>query len=324
MGKVQFIETQAKSIINKVEGMPFMWTINPYRGCQHACAYCYARGSHEYLGYGYGEDFHQRILVKINAAQVLREELRRPSWRRDPVLIGANVDPYQPAERRYRLTRSILRILRDHYNPVSIITKSPTILQDLDVLQEMSRLGLVRVLISVGTLNREVWQKLEPQAPNPEKRIQALGELVKAGVPAGIMLAPIIPGLSDDPASLEAVIKMAVDYGAHFINPIVLHLRPGAKEWFMAEMERKYPDLVATFAQIYRASSYAPADYQERMQELAGRLKRKWGVAERYIPPVRTGGQLSLDMKLETVAVPAMDKECLPEQQPDKSLPVAS
>ncbi len=301
MAKVFFEEIRVKGIINRVKSMPFMFTINPYRGCQHACAYCYARGSHRYFGYDPGYDFQERIQVKVNAPELLRAELRKRSWNRHSLLIGANVDPYQPAEQQYRLTRSIINILKVHSNPFSIITKSPSILQDIDMYREMAKLGLVRVLFSVGTLDHEVWRKLEPQAPKPEKRIEAMGELVKAGVPAGIMLAPIVPRLSDSIEGIEAVIKMAAEHGAHFINPIVLHLRPGAKEWFMSELKREYPGLVQTFSAMYKGS-YAPRKYQQVIQTQAHELKIKWEPQERYIPPPRINVQLSLDLDVKPEA----------------------
>ena len=190
MAKAYFEEIQCKTLINRVQGgMPFRWTINPYRGCQHACIYCFARSTHQYLGYNAGPDFDQRIVVKVNAPEVLREELRRPGWRRELIALGTSCDPYEPAERQYQLTQRILELLRDHANPVSITTKSVLVTRDLDLLAALSRVADCRVNFSIGTLDEDVWRKTEPGTPKPMKRMEAMQQLVEAGVSAGVLMA---------------------------------------------------------------------------------------------------------------------------------------
>ena len=294
MAKAYFEEIQCKTLINRVQGgMPFRWTINPYRGCQHACIYCFARSTHQYLGYNAGDDFDQRIVVKINAPEVLREELRRPGWRRELIALGTSCDPYEPAERRYQLTRRILELLRDHANPVSITTKSALVTRDVDLLAALSKVADCRVNFSVGTLDDDVWRKTEPGTPKPIKRMEAMQELVEAGVSAGVLMAPIIPGLSDSPESLEAVVKAASDHKAMYLAPNVLHLRPGSREWFMPFLREAYPHLYPEHQQVYK-SSYAPQEYTGAILETVDSLRRKWRLGERYARPAEPRGQLTL------------------------------
>ena len=294
MAKAYFEEIQCKTLINRVQGgMPFRWTINPYRGCQHACIYCFARSTHQYLGYNAGDDFDRRIVVKINAPEVLREELRRPGWRRELIALGTSCDPYEPAERRYQLTRKILELLRDHANPVSITTKSALVTRDLDLLAALSKVADCRVNFSVGTIDDDVWRKTEPGTPKPIKRMEAMQELVEAGVSAGVLMAPIIPGLSDSPESLEAVVKAASDHKAMYLAPNVLHLRPGSREWFMPFLREAYPHLYPEHQQAYK-TSYAPREYTGAILEKVDSLRRKWRLGERYARPAEPRGQLTL------------------------------
>ena len=238
-------EIAPKSVLNKVESeyFNFRWTINPYRGCQHACVYCFARNTHSYLGYNTGDDFNNHVVVKSGAAQVLRRELQRPSWRKELIMLGASVDPWQPLEAKYRITRSILRVLRDAANPLGALTKSTLVTRDIDLLAELAAQAPVRINFSVGTLNERVWREAEPGTPHPLRRIEAMGKLVAAGVPAGVMLAPIMPGLTDSEESIDGVVRAAAEHGAHFVSPVVLHLRPGTKEWFMPWLRHTYPAL---------------------------------------------------------------------------------
>ena len=238
MADVIFEEIECKTIVNKVtpgtvRQVPFRWSMNPYRGCQHACTYCFARGTHEYLGYDAGRDFETRVIVKINAAEALRRDLGRPAWTRELIAIGTACDPYQQAELKYSLTHQCLRVMRDFANPVSITTKSPHVLRDIDVLEDLSKEADVRVNFSIATLDEDVWKRIEPSTSRPQKRLEAMQKLAERGIRTGVLLAPILPGLTDAPDNLEAVMKAARDHGASYVHDNVLYLRPGTKEWFM-------------------------------------------------------------------------------------------
>ncbi len=289
-----FEEVQCKTIINRVQapGMGFRWTINPYRGCQHACIYCFARGSHQYLGYDAGRDFERRIVVKINAAAVLRQELKRPGWQRELIVLGTVCDPYQQAEAKYQITRQILQVLTHFAQPVHMLTKSPLVLRDIDLWTRQAQVAETAIGFSVPTLDEEIWRKTEPGTAKPIKRLQALKRLVEAGVPCGVMLAPIIPGLSDDEAHLEGVIRAAAQHGAQFLFPNVLHLRPGTKEWFMPALREGYPHLLPRYQRFYRGS-YAPQHYTQEVLAKVAELRNRWGLGEppQPRPPV---GQMRL------------------------------
>ncbi len=299
MQPIQYEEIQCKTVLNKVNapGLFFRWTINPYRGCQHACVYCFARHTHQFLGYDSGHDFNQKIVVKVNAPEVLREELRRPTWRSELVVLGTATDPWQQAEVRYRVTRRIVEALAERANPLSILTKSSIITQDTDVLQEAARRAPVQVNFTVGFLDEDLWRRIEPGTPSPRKRLEALQRLAKAGIPTGIMLAPILPGLTDTRESLEEVIRAAVAHGAQRVHPVVLPLRPGSKEWFMPFLRQAYPYLSPQYQRMYKGS-YAPESYTKRVYETVEELRQKLtpersvGVPE---PPKRQSmGQLAL------------------------------
>ena len=208
---VIFEEIECKSIINRVQatGMPFKWSINPYLGCQHACVYCFARSTHQYLGYDSGRDFDSRIIVKTNGAAVLQEQLRRPGWTREMILLGTACDPYQQAEIKYGITRSILEVLFRFAQPVHMLTKSPTVLRDRELWTRLATVTDAQIAFSVPTLDEDVWRKLEPGTSRPIKRLQAMRQLVDAGVPCGVMLAPGVPGVTDDEPHLEAVTAIA-------------------------------------------------------------------------------------------------------------------
>ncbi len=297
MPRVLFEEVQCKSLINKVNapGMRMRWTVNPYRGCQHACVYCFARGTHQYLGYDSGRDFESRIIVKVNAVEVIREELRRPSWNRERVMIATACDPYQQAEVKYQLTRGILEALTERANPMSMLTKSPTILRDIDIHQGLAAVTNSTVAFSIPTLNEEVWEKTEPGTSKPIKRMQAMEKLAAAGVTVGVMLAPIIPGVTDDRDNLETVVRAAAEHGATFIADNVLHLKPGTKEWFMPFLREAYPHLVQRYVRYYRGS-YAPESYTEEVHKVVAELREKWGMIERSQRPVEPRGQLTMGL----------------------------
>jgi DNA repair photolyase len=238
---------------------------------------CFARPTHTYLNMGAGEDFERKIVVKVNAPEVLRRELRKRSWRGEHVAMGTNTDPYQRCEGRYRLTRGVLEALRDYANPCSILTKSPLLLRDLDLFTELVSTAGFTANLSIGTFDEEVWRRTEPGTPHPRARMQAVKALNRAGVPTGVLVAPILPGISDSPAQLREVVRAAADAGASHVSPIALHLRPGVKEEFMPWLEREYPELVDGYRRMYRGSNAPKAT----RQAIAGRV----GAARRRYPP---------------------------------------
>ena len=296
MPQITFEEIECKGALNRVHvpAMPHLrWSLNPYRGCQHACVYCFARGSHEYLGYNTGRDFDQRIVVKVNLVEVLRRELRRPGWRREHVTIGTACDPYQQAELKYGLTRGALQAFRDHASPCSLITKSPNIVRDLPLLRELSSVAECTVLFSVATLREEVWRHIEPETAKPLHRLEAMARLSEAGVRCGVMLAPIIPGLTDDAANLEAVVQAAQEHGAALLGDNVLYLKPGTKEWFMPFLRETYPHLLPQYERFYRGS-YAPRRYTEEVHTIVQQLRERWGLTPGQQPARQPVGQLEL------------------------------
>lgn len=273
-----FYEVQAKSILNHVRpnNMGFNWTINPYRGCSHACVYCFARPTHTYLDLNAGVDFESKIVVKVNAVELLRRELRKPSWAREHVAMGTNTDNYQRAEGRYRLMRGILGELNAIRNPYSILTKSTLIQRDVDLLVEGASVTDVSASFSVGTVDEQVWRKTEPGTPSPLKRLEVLRKLNEAGVPCGILMAPVLPGISDSPGQLEATVKAAVAAGATHITPLVLHLRPGVKEEFLPWLEKEFPELMPSYLKSYKGSN-APRAIAEPIQKAVYALRDQHG-----------------------------------------------
>lgn len=255
-----FHEIEAKSILNRVPGdyLPFAWTINPYRGCSHACVYCFARPTHEYLGFDIAGDFDTQIVVKINAVELARAETSPARWSGDSIAMGTNTDPYQPAEGRYRLTRGILEVLTERRNPFTILTKSTLALRDVDLFAEAASHCQVSVSFSIGTLDPEVWRQTEPGTPHPQRRVEAIARLHEAGVPTGVLVAPLIPGLSDRPDQIAAVEAACREAGAGSISAIRLHLRPGVKQHFMGWLGEHHPKLTADYERLYRGRAYLP------------------------------------------------------------------
>jgi DNA repair photolyase len=235
---------------------------------------CFARPSHKYLNFDAGRDFERKIVVKVNAPEVLRRELRKKSWTGAHVAMGTNTDPYQRCEGRYRLTRGVLEVLRDYANPCSVLTKSPLLLRDLDLFVELAATAGFSANLSIGTLDEEVWRRSEPGTPHPKARMAAVRQLVAAGIPCGILMAPILPGISDSPEQLRAVVRAAADAGASHLTPLTLHLRPGVKEEFMPWLEETYPELVAGYRRLYRGSN-APRSVREAIAERVRTEKRR-------------------------------------------------
>jgi DNA repair photolyase len=266
---MEFLHVNARSIINEVpkaSRVPFRHTINVYRGCSHACTYCFARPTHEYLGLNTGEDFERRIVVKVNAVEVLRVELSARRWAGHHIAMGTNTDPYQRCEGKYHLTQGVIQVLAEAANPFSILTKSTLILRDLDLLVDAARRTEVGVNLSIGTLDDDVWKLTEPGTPPPRRRLEAVRRLNDAGVPCGVLVAPIIPGLSDRPDQVDEVVAGCVDAGAVSISSVALHLRRGVREHYLGWLAGARPDLVDEYRRRYRRS-YLPAEEQAALAE---------------------------------------------------------
>jgi DNA repair photolyase len=275
---LEFLHVNARTVINEVPAssrMPFRYTINAYRGCSHACLFCFARPTHDYLGLGIGEDFDRKIVVKVNAVERVRAELRSRRWRGEPIAMGTNTDPYQKAEGKYHLTRGIIAALAEAANPFSILTKSTLVLRDRDVLVDATRRTDVRVNLSIGTLDRDVWRLMEPGTPPPAKRVEAVAKLNAAGIPCGVLVAPVLPGLSDAEDQLVSVAEACVDAGAVSVSAVSLHLRPGVRDYFLDRLRQDRPDLIDSYERRYRGRAYlAPAE-QERVSAIVGDAVRR-------------------------------------------------
>jgi DNA repair photolyase len=285
---IECIEVEAKTIINHVPGggVPFDWTINPYRGCMHACTYCFARPTHTYLEMDAGRDFETKIVVKVNAPEVLRRQLAAKRWKGDHIAMGTGTDPYQRVEGRYRLMRGILEALIDHRNPFSILTKGTLILRDVDLLLRAAEVAPVSAAFSIGTLDEAVWRETEPGTPSPRARIDAIRQLTRAGIPTGVLMAPVLPGLSDRPEQLRAVVEAALGAGATHVTPILLHLRPGVREEFLPWLEANHPELAERYGRMY-ARPYGPKADRDRLARQVGRLVAEAGPRDRTVPPSR-------------------------------------
>ncbi|QBI18914.1 radical SAM protein [Egibacter rhizosphaerae] len=259
---MRFLEVETKSALNHVRGMPFEWSINPYRGCSHACSYCFARPTHEYLNLSPGTDFEKTVVVKTNIAEVLRRELARPNWRGAHVAMGTNTDNYQRAEGRYRLMPGIIDALGASRTPFSILTKGTLILRDRDALAEAAERVPVSAAFTVGMLGDRLWREAEPGTPDPRARLDAIARLNEAGIPTGMMLAPIMPGLNDDRDELAALVEAAAEAGARHITPIVLHLRPKVRAVFWPWLVATHPELVSRYRELYARGSEASPAYR--------------------------------------------------------------
>ena len=278
----RFWEVRAKSVLNRVpeaSRMPFRWTVNPYRGCSHACSYCFARSTHEYLDFDAGRDFEREIVVKVNAPEVLRAELRRPSWRGEHVALGTNTDPYQWCEGRYELMPGIWRALRDARNPCSVLTKSPLLLRDLDVMGELDAVTEFSAALSIPTLEKAAWRATEPRSPNPYARMEAVAAIRTAGIRCGVLIAPLMPGINDSPRQVAEVVRLAQAAGATYISGIALHLRRGVREVFMAWLRESRPELVDWYEEHYQRSAYLPVAERKRLGEMIS--GPEFGVEER-------------------------------------------
>lgn len=280
-----FYEIQAKSIISRVPSasrVPFEWTINPYRGCGHACVYCFARNTHTYLDLDAGNDFDRKVVVKVNAPDLLRRELAARTWSGAHIAMGTNVDCYQRAEGRYELMRGIIAALRDHANPFSILTKGTLITRDLDLLRQAAEVTSVGVSFSVGFIDRKLWRSVEPGTPSPQRRLDAVRQFADAGFGVTVLMAPVLPGLTDTDDSIDATVAAIASAGASAAVPLTLHLRPGAREWYAAWLSREHPGLVARYREIYGKGSYAPKPYQREIAARVAAAARRHGLGREH------------------------------------------
>ncbi len=278
---ITFYEIRAKSIINKVPGasrVPFQWTINPYRGCSHACVYCFARNTHTYLDLDAGHDFDSRVVVKVNAGQLLRKELAAPRWPGEHIAMGTNVDCYQRAEGRYRLMPQIIEALRDHANPFSILTKGTLILRDLDLLRQAAEVTKVGLAMSIGFIDEQLWRSVEPGTPSPRRRLDTVRTLADAGFAVGVLMAPVLPGITDGPEEIDRTVSAIAESGAASVTSLPLHLRPGAREWYLQWLGRTRPELLERYQELYRGGSYALAGYQREVTARVRMTARRYGL----------------------------------------------
>jgi len=279
--RVEYREEPCRSALNRVKGMPFGWSLNPYMGCVHRCTFCYVRAFEARADRPWDDRYGASIRVKTNVAQVLRRELARASWEQEPVAIGAATDPYQPAEGRYRLTRACLEALAEAANPFSIITRGPLVVRDVDVLAAAARVAEVSVTFSVPTLDDAIWRSTEPGTAPPRQRLRALARLVDAGIRASVGMAPILPGLSDRPELLADVVREARAAGATGVWANLLHLNPGTREHFLAALERDWPELLPEYERLYAHGAYLRAAETNPVRERVRALAREHSIRDR-------------------------------------------
>ena len=295
--RVEYREEPCKVALNHVKGMPFDWSLNPYMGCVHQCTFCYVRAFERRADRPSDHRYGTSIRVKVNIADRLRVELARASWAGEHVVIGAATDPYQPAEGRYRLTRACIEVLRDASNPFDIITRGPLIVRDAELLAEAAARADVSVTFSVPTVDDDVWRTTEPGTAPPRQRLRALKELVAVGVRASVGMAPLLPGLSDHPSSLERVIVAAREAGACGIWANLLYLRPGTREHFLECLARDWPELLPDYERLYARGAYLPQAEARPAKEEVRRLAKVHGVRDRRtvkLRPPERDEQLSL------------------------------
>lgn len=297
----RFYEVRAKSALNKVPNasrMPFRWTINPYRGCAHACKFCFARPTHTYLDMDAGRDFEKEIIVKVNVPEVARGQLMRPSWTREHVALGTNTDPYQWVEGRYRLMPGIWEAMRDSGTPSSVLTKSPLLLRDLDLMKQVQAAAGFAANLSIPTLDERAWRASEPHTPHPRKRIEAVAELNRAGIPTGVLIAPLMPGINDSPEQVAEILELCGEAGATSIGGIPLHLRGEVRDIFMDWLRSYRPDLVERYEELYARGAYVGRKERERIQALV----RQSGRGRRSTPALRDPAR---ERHADPIAMPA-------------------
>jgi DNA repair photolyase len=276
----QYQEVTCRSALNGVKGMPFNWTLNPYRGCTHACHYCFARRYQTQFELGPGDHFSSVIFVKVNLPEVLARELDKPSWTREQVAVGTATDPYQPIEGHYKLTRRSLERLLAGRTPIGLVTKGPMIVRDADLLADLGRTAGCTVYMSVPSIDDEAWAALEPGTAHPLQRLRAVRHLRDAGVNAGVLMAPVVPGFTTDATKLEATVKAIADHGAAFMGANVLFLKEGTRDHFMGFLAKEYPHLVESYQRLY-AGPYAPAGYVAAVRGMVDALQKRYDVRRR-------------------------------------------
>src|SRR3954468_5265804 len=289
-----FHEVRAKTALNAVpkgSAMPFAHTINTFRGCSHSCVYCYARGTHEWLELDSGKDFDQQIVVKTNVVEVLRRELARPSWNREHVALGTNTDPYQRAEGRYRLMPGVIDALARSGTPFSILTKGTLARRDVPQLAVASRDVPIGMGVSMAIWDDDLHHALEPGVPTPRARLELVRAITDAGLPCGVFLAPVLPGLTDDEESLDAALGAIAASGATGVTVLALHLRPGAREWFLGWLGRAHPELLPRYQQLYRRGAYVPAEYRDELTRRVAPLLARHRLDRQRGGSARGGGR---------------------------------
>ena len=304
----RFYEVRAKSALNRVperSRMPFRWTVNPYRGCSHACTYCFARPTHKYLDLGAGRDFEKEIVVKVNVPEVLRAELQRPKWTHEHVALGTNTDPYQWVEGRYRLMPGIWEAFRDSGTPASVLTKSPLLLRDLELMRQVPDISAA---LSVPTLEEKAWRSTEPHTPHPRARLEAVAELNRAGIPTSVLIAPLMPGVNDSPEQVERIVGLATEAGAVSVGGIALHLRGEVKGIFFDWLRSQRPDLLPLYERLYAGGAYVRPAERRRLAALVRLPGSGKGRFSRAADERRAEAEAQLAVRRR--------REAPPEQQP--------
>ena len=280
MGATQYHPTRCKSAVNKVTGMPFNWSLNPYRGCVHACHYCYARATHTYFGLNADEDFEREIFAKMNVAEALDKDLSRPSWKGESIAIGTATDAYQPIEGHLKLTRACLETLIRHRNPATVVTKSKLVARDIDLWQELARITEPRVYFTITTLDDEIWRTAEPGTPPPSARLATLRKVSAAGIPTGVLMAPVLPGITDSEESIFSVARAVAEAGATTFAALPLRLDPFVREHYFGWVEQAYPDLLGRYQRSF-LNRHTSTDYQERIKTISEAARDRFNLNER-------------------------------------------
>jgi len=287
----RYQEVVCRSALNPVKGMPFKWTLNPYRGCTHGCHYCFARRYHSQFEMNSDDEFASVILVKKNFVDVLASELDRPAWAREFVAFGTATDPYQPIEGHYKLSRRAIEALSTGRTPFGIVTKGPMVVRDADVLRDHMKAVGCTVYMSVPTVDEDAWRSLEPGTAHPLQRLRAVRELTDAGINAGVLMAPIVPGFSSSRSKVERTIKAIAEAGARFVGCNVMHLEAGTRDHFLKFVALEFPAMLPRLERLY-ATKYAPESYRKEVKAMVGVLQSRYGLQKReHAETIQTGAE---------------------------------